>query len=708
MNVKKSILLRVRTVFLVCVLFALAIGYRILHIQYVDGAEWRAKYNSFSKKEIKATRGNIYADDGSLLATSLPMYRLGFDPSVALKDKKLKKIFKEGVDSLAFLLAKKFGNYPKAYYKNLLIDAQQEKKQFIYLSRGFSLTYRDQLEMMKWPIFREGKNKGGVIFEKTYRRYRPFKELAFRTVGFVNEDNFGAGLESSFNQMLAGTNGQATYQQLAGGISRPIFDGTEIRPVDGYDVYSTLNVNIQDVAEASLLRALRNYDAKFGCVIVMEVQTGEIKAMANLGRASKNPGDTNFLEKYNYAVGMKHYPGSTFKLASYMALLEDGKIEPSTVVNCSPGYWTPVKQRIVEAHNHDYGRLTVKDAFAKSSNVAVSRLVYNNFRHRPEKFLQYITNFGLAEPLNFQIRGEEKPFFRSPSDKVHWNGDALAKMSYGYECEITPLQTLAFYNAVANNGKMVQPIIVREVRANDKLAKKFEPRVIREKICSDETLVAVKEMLENVVQHPNGTAHKIRSEQYRIAGKTGTAHKYENGHWIDNAYYTSFCGFFPADRPRYSAIVIIDSPKFGMMAGDAAVPVFKDIADKIYGGDVEMHKALAEREAAPDVPAISGGKYEELHEICNRLGISNYDKDTGNTEWVFGGKKANAAVYWRPNKTENGLVPNVEGMCLRDAIYLLENFGYRVRTVGRGRVLSQSPKPKRPLEKGGTILVTLG
>jgi cell division protein FtsI (penicillin-binding protein 3) len=322
MNVKKTILMRVRTVFLVGTLFALAIGYRIIHIQYVDGEEWRAKYNSFSKKEIRATRGNIYADDGSLLATSLPLYSLGFDPSVARKDKKLKKIFYNGVDSLSILLSRKFGNYPASYYKNLLIDAQQDKKQFVYLSRGFSLTYRDLQEMLKWPIFREGKNKGGVIFEKIYKRFHPFKELAFRTVGFVNEDHFGAGLESSFNQMLSGTNGQATYQRLAGGISRPIFDGTEIRPVNGYDVYSTLNINIQDVAEASLLQALRDSHAKFGCVIVMEVATGEIKALANLGLEG-----TEYVEKYNYAVGQRHYPGSTFKLASYMALLEEGKVK---------------------------------------------------------------------------------------------------------------------------------------------------------------------------------------------------------------------------------------------------------------------------------------------------------------------------------------------------------------------------------------------
>jgi cell division protein FtsI (penicillin-binding protein 3) len=436
----------------------------------------------------------------------------------------------------------------------------------------------------------------------------------------------------------------------------------------------------------------------------MEVATGEIKALANLGVE----GDSTYKEKYNYAVGLRHYPGSTFKLASYMALLEDGKIHLTDTVHTGRGRWVVSGQEITEAKNHSYGSLSVKDAFAKSSNVAVSRLVVKHFKARPDKFLQYITNFGLAEPLNFQIRGEERPFFRSPSDKRHWNDAALAKMSYGYEAQITPLQTLAFYNAVANQGKMVQPILVREMRANDKLARKFEPRIIREKICSDETLLAAREMMEAVVQHPKGTAHKIANPLYRIAGKTGTAHKFEKGHWVQNAYYTSFAGFFPADRPKYSAIVIIDSPKSGMMAGDAAVPVFKDIADKIYAGDVEMHQTLPIRETAPDLPRVAGGQYGELHDICNALGISNYEKDTATLEWVLPGKATNKAIYWKANKTEKGAVPNVSGLCLRDAIYLLENFGFRVRTIGRGRVIHQTPSANRALEKGSTVIVTLG
>jgi cell division protein FtsI (penicillin-binding protein 3) len=706
MNVKRSILIRVRVVFLVVMVFAIAIAYRIFHIQFVDGEYWKTKLSSFSKKEIKATRGNIYATDGSLLATSLPLYRLGFDPSVSNKaeNKKLDTIFRKGVDSLSLLLSRKFGNYPASYYKHLLMDAKKQNKHFMYLSRGFSLTYRDQQEMMKWPIFREGKNRGGVIFEKIYKRFHPFKELAFRTVGFFNEDDFGVGLEASFNTMLSGTNGQATYQRLPGGISRPIFDGTEIRPTDGYDIFTTLDVNIQDVAEASLKNALIEYDAKFGCVVVMEVKTGKIKAMANLGRVG-----TGFQEDFNYAVARKHYPGSTFKMATYLALLEDGKIDLDDTINTGNGRLVVSKQVIEEAKNHAYGRLSVKDAFAKSSNVAVAKLILKAYRDQPRKFLNHITNFGLAENLNFQIQGAPNPFFRNPDDKKHWNDAALAKMSFGYEAEITPLQTLTFYNAVANGGKMMQPIIVSEIKSNDKLIKSFESRVIREKIASDESLNKIRQMMEAVVEHPSGTGRKIKSPHYRIAGKTGTAHKFEKNHWVKNAYYTSFVGFFPSDAPKYSAIVIIDSPKFGLMAGDAAAPVFKDIADKIYANDVEMHKILVEKEAAPDVPSIGSGKYEELHEICNKLNISNFDseKDSVKSEWVKC-QANNKALYWKNNRTENGKVPDLSGMSLRDALYLIENFGYRARTVGRGKVISQTPKANSQMGKGGLVLINLG
>jgi cell division protein FtsI (penicillin-binding protein 3) len=706
MNVKKSILIRVRTVFLLVLVFAIAIAYRIFHIQFVDGAYWKTKLSSFTKKEIKATRGNIYASDGSLLATSLPLYCLGFDPSVSnnKENKKLDKIFKKGIDSLSLLLAQKFGQYPASYYKNLLWDAKRNNKHFLYLSRGYSLTYREQQEMMKWPIFREGKNKGGVIFEKIYKRFHPFRDLAFRTVGFINEENTGAGLEASFNNMLAGTNGQATYQRLPGGISRPIFDGTEIRPVDGYDITTTLDVNIQDVAQASLLKSLIEYDAKFGCVVVMEVKTGEIKAMANLGRVGNE-----FKEDFNYAVAMKHYPGSTFKMATYLALLEDGKIELDDTINTGNGRLVVSKQVIEEAKNHAYGRISVKDAFAKSSNVAVAKLVLKGYKDQPRKFLSHIANFGLAEDLNFQIKGTPQPFFRNPDDKKHWNDAALAKMSFGYEAEITPLQTLAFYNAVANGGKMVQPIIVKEIRSNDKTIKTFEAKVIREKIASNESLEKIREMMEAVVEHPSGTGRKIKSPHYRIAGKTGTAHKFEKNHWVQNSYYTSFAGFFPSDAPKYSAIVIIDSPKHGLMAGDAAAPVFKDIADKIYANDVEMHTLLASKESAPDVPKIGSGKYEELHEICNKLNISNFDseKDSLKSEWVKS-QSANRALYWKNNRTENGKVPDLTGMSLRDAIYLIENFGYRVRTVGRGKVISQTPRANSQMGKGGLVLLNLG
>lgn len=706
MNVKKAILIRVRTVFLLVAIFALGIAYRIFHIQFIDGEYWRSKRSTFALREIPATRGNIYAADGSLLATSIPIYRVGFDPRVSQnpldKKQECKKLFEKHIDTLCLLLSQKFKNRTAQDYKHLIMDAKKQKKSFVYLVPGFTVSYREQQEMKQWPLIKEGQNKSGVVFEKIYKRYHPFKELAFRTVGFVNASNFGAGIESSFNPMLAGYNGRATFQKLGGGLWRPLFDGSEIRPVDGQDIYTTLDINIQDVAEASLLNAVTTSGAKFGCVVVMEVATGHVKAMANLGLE----GD-KYIEKYNYAVGLKHYPGSTFKLASYMAMMEDRKLKPTDTVKTGNGRLRVDKQWILEAKEHAYGTLSIKEAFAKSSNVAVAKLTLETFRRRPEKYLEYITNFGLAEPLNFQIRGAERPFFRSPSDKRHWNDAALAKMSYGYESQITPLQTLAFYNAVANNGKMVQPIIVREIRSNDKVIQSFTANVIREKICSEKTLAYLKELLVATVANPKGTAHRIHTELYSIAGKTGTAHKFEDGRWVENAYYTSFAGFFPADKPKYSAIIIIDSPKGGQMAGEAAAPVFRDIADKIYANDVEMHRVLVQDQKAKDLPKIAGGRYGELQEVCNKLNISNFIKDSTAAEWVKV-KTANQAIYWKSNESEVGRVPDVEGMSLKDAIYRIENGGYKIRTVGRGKVIGQTPRPNVSLEPGKTIIVTLG
>ena len=548
--------------------------------------------------------------------------------------------------------------------------------------------------MSKWPIFRKGRMEGGVIFEKIDKRYRPFKNLAGRTVGFLNEDQYGAGLEYSFNEYLKGENGEALFQKIIGGSWKPLHAADDIKPTDGYDIVTTLDINIQDVAESALLRQLMNKDAAFGSVIVMEVATGHIKAIANLEKNKKSYG---YGEYYNYAVGEQGLtePGSTFKLLSMMALLEEGKINLNDSIDTGNGIYKFYDRYMRDAKNGGYGMLTVRDAFEKSSNVGISKLVDEHFGHQPQRFIDYIENVRLNQPLGFQLKGEGLPYFKRPSDK-NWYGTTLPWMSIGYELKITPLQTLSFYNAVANGGDLVKPMIVQQISKGNTIERKYKTETLKRNIASNKTIKQLQELLQGVVD--NGTARNIATETYAIAGKTGTAQKLENGRYIQK-YYTSFVGYFPANQPKYSAIVVIDSPKgFNAYGGDVCAPVFKEIANKIYAQDMNLQLKKNQKNRVQKVnngefPYIRAGKAEELQMICNSMGISNHY--AGNETWVQS-SISNKSIEWVSNAVDKPVVPDVTGMTLRDALYILENKGLRVEFSGSGRVSSQS------LSKGTT------
>ncbi|SDL34479.1 cell division protein FtsI (penicillin-binding protein 3) [Catalinimonas alkaloidigena] len=698
MNIKISILLRARIAFLmVVVIFAGGILYRMFWLQWVEGAYWKevAVKNRLNYREVKATRGNIYSDNGSLLATSLPFYRVAFDPTVVDRD-----IFERDIDSLAYHLAKFFGERTKAEYVRKIRDYRRRDRRFLYLSRR-TIDYSKKKEMATWPIFREGRMGGGVIFERVNRRFNPFTHLAQRTVGYMREDNTGgAGLEYSFNQELSGKNGMALFQKTAGGFWKPVDDASAVKPEDGYDIVTTIDVNWQDVAETALLRALEEREADNGCVVVMEVATGHIKAMANLGKNGKN----GYTERYNYAVAGRTDPGSTFKLASYMALFEETSLTPKDSIETGDGEFKFYRSTLRDSHYGGFGTLTLKDAFAKSSNIAIAKLTNQAFGQNPQRFVDYIYSFGLGRPLHFQMIGEGEPYIKSPSDRT-WSGITLPWMSVGYELQISPLQILTFYNAVANGGRMIRPIIVREVRHADKVVDTFETAVINEKICSDKTLGYLRGMLESVVD--SGTASNIRNAAYKIAGKTGTSQKIENGRYTKN-YYTSFAGYFPADQPKYSCIVVIDNPQngFNRYAGDVAAPVFKEVADKIYGMDVELHREFAAEKPAPGTfPVIQAGYYHDLARLCNEMGISNHTQNPGD-DWVRA-DVVNNGIFWKNAEAVPGQMPNVTGMTLRDALYILENRGVNVKHEGRGRVARQWPTPDMNIIEGATVSLKL-
>lgn len=703
MNIKRSIVLRVRIAFILVALFAGAIFYRIVHLQFMEAEKWQAKSETlnFQYKQVSATRGNIYAADGSLLATSLPFYRVVIDPMVAKED-----VFSKGIDSLSYFLSSHFKDKSANSYKRMIRDARSDKKRYIILNRT-QIGYQDMQKMVKWPIFRNGRSGGGVIFEKVEKRYRPFNNLASRTVGFVNEDKNGAGIEYSFNNFLEGKNGKALFQRIAGGSWKPVFDAEDIKPDDGYDILTTLDVNIQDVAESALLRQLTNKDAEFGCVIVMEVVTGQIKALINL---QKNKDGFGYGENYNFAIGDQGLtePGSTFKLLSMLALLEEGKINLKDSIDTGKGTFRFYDRNMNDSKEGGYGKITIKEAFEKSSNVAISRLVEENFGHNPSKFVSYIEKAGLDKPIDFQLKGEGVPYFKKPGEK-NWYGTTLPWMSIGYEAKLTPLHTLMLYNAVANEGKMVKPMIVQAVVRGNQIEEKYETEVIRRSIASSKTIDRLKILLEGVVE--NGTAKNVYSKEYKIAGKTGTAQKLIGGRYTQK-YYTSFAGYFPADDPKYSAIVVIDSPKgYAAYGGDVSAPVFKEIADKIYAQDLGLNQKKNDKtylaSNSGTFPMIQAGKMDELQMICNKFGISNHLSGETEEEWVKS-NPVNKAIIWKANKTDSPTVPDVTGMSLRDALYVLENKGIRVVYQGKGRVRGQSINPGSPVNNAYVINLVLG
>jgi len=689
-------LIRVRIAFLGVLVFAVCVAAKIGHIQLAEGEKWRqeARETMFQNMEVEATRGNIYSDNESLLATSLPFYRVAMDPTLAKNE-----LFNKNIDSLSLQLARFYKDRSAKEYKELIKDARTSNKRYITLNRK-QINYQSKKEMTSWPLFREGKYKGGVIFEKVDVRYHPFANLARRTIGFVNENEKGAGLEYSFNQALGGQNGEALFQKIAGGTWKPVYDGNAIKSVDGYDIQTSIDINLQDVAETSLYEAMHSHDADEGTVVVMEVKTGHIKAISNLS----SDGSGDYTEKLNHAVGGLFEPGSTFKLVTMMALLEETNINLNDTINTGKGEFTFYNKKVRDHEEGGYGKISIRDAFLVSSNIAMAKLVDKYFGAQPTKFLSYVDELKLSKPLGLQINGELYPKISRPKDK-NWSGITLPWMAYGYGFEISPLHTLTLYNAIANEGKMVKPIFVTAIKKGDKVIQEFETETLNSKICSNKTLNQLKLLLEGVVER--GTAKNLKNTYYQIAGKTGTAMILKDGRY-EKKYITSFVGYFPAHTPKYTAIVLIKNPKGIYQYGNSvAGPVFRDIADNIYSRDLNLHEAMEEKKTTElgVFPTLKAGKQEELVMLSNELGVSSHSDSE--EEWVRASKNANA-ITWKKNPVMKDLVPNVTGMTFRDALYLLEKSGLRVYFGGKGRVEEQSLKPGTKFLKGSRIYLKLG
>ena len=572
---QKQFLYRLYLVSGVLVFLGLGIGYKIFHIQYVDGNDYRkiAKNNTLQNFTISPERGNIFSDDGSLLAASTISFDIYFD-AVTVSDANFSKYSKE----LSKELSKTFNKSEKTFLDRLIF-AKNNNKRYHLINRGVSIENLNKIRQM--PLFKMGGVRGGLIIEKKNSRDYPLNKIAERTIGYERiskDDNFsGVGLEHAFGSKLRGKNGLQLMQKISNGKWKPISSSNKIEPIPGNDIISTINVGFQDITHHSLLKQLEDFEADHGTAVVMETNTGEIKAISNLGRTSEG----KYYEKLNYAVGEHFEPGSTFKLMSVIAAFEDDKVEPNTIIDTEKGVLSFYGNKVRDSKPGGYGKISVNDAFKFSSNTGIVKIISESYGNEPHKFSDRLFNMGLNNKLGLSILGESSPRIPHPNDK-NWNGLSLPWMAYGYGVLLSPLQILTFYNSVANNGEMVKPVFIRQSRLESNKV------VLNPSICSEDTLNKVKLMLENVVNDEGGTANNIQSNIYRIAGKTGTGQVDYN---TDNMQYiSSFVGYFPADKPKYSCIVVIHKPnkKKGYYGATVAAPVFKKIADKIYSLTPEL------------------------------------------------------------------------------------------------------------------------
>ncbi|MGQ0827674.1 MAG: penicillin-binding transpeptidase domain-containing protein [Bacteroidota bacterium] len=685
-------------------LFGVAIISKICVIQFSEGKEWKAKAESFSTRfiDIAAVRGNIYDANGSLLATSLPYFEVGMDVNT---EAITKDIFYDNVDSLAYCLSTLFKDRTQKDYKRILVKARKAGDRWVVLQRGVS--YTDLQKMKKFPILRKGQNRGGFVYLQTNKRERPFQFLAARTIGKLNENGTGKsyGLEVAYNNYLEGVSGHRLMQKIAGNVWRPINDENEIDPQNGDDIVSTIDINVQDVAENSLMNSLKKHGASHGCLVLMEIKTGEVKAIANLTRSSK---DSTYIESLNYAVGVATVPGSTFKLPSLIAAMEDFDVKLDEVVDVGNGVCFYYNAKVSDTHRPEKEKMTVQEIFEQSSNVGVTKLITRYYAKDPQKYIDRLYKMNLNSPLKVSLPGEAVPYIKNTQDKS-WSKISLPWISYGYESRITPLQILNYYSAVANNGKMMRPIFIKEIRKRGKTIKTFEPEVINPSICSQASVNKAKKMMEGVVL--NGTANSLKAADYQIAGKTGTAQMgIVKGKMT---YQASFVGYFPADNPKYSCIVVVSAPTGDSYYGGAvAGPVFKDVADKVYSTSLEIHKEINAKQSsyAVKMPATKSGSKEELTSALKALKIPVKTIDD-KAEWVLGTNADSVSIKLAPLSIESalkrGIIPNLTGMTARDVLYLLENNGMRVQLIGRGAVATQSLQAGTTYTKGTQIILQL-
>ncbi len=697
-NQKNDILRNVYIVYFAVVLLGIAIIGKAAYIQFVEGDMWKEKGKIMNLKveKIEATRGNILAADGSLLAASVPIFNLRIDAGNTHYND---EYFYDNVDSLAYGLSRIFHDRSKNEYKKVLVKGRKTNNRYLLLKRD--ITYEQLKAVRKLPIFRDGKYKGGLIAETKNKRVLPYQWLAFRTIGWDKDGSQNdIGLEGAYSEILKGESGSRLMQRIGSGAWRPTNEENEIEPQNGKDIITSIDINIQDVAEDALMRQLIANEADHGCAVLMEVSTGFIVAIANLGKNEKGI----YEEKYNYAIGESSEPGSTFKLASVLAGLDEGILDLNDTVDTEGGTTRFANRIMRDSHKGGYGRISVGRAFELSSNVGISKAITKSFKNEPQRLIDKFYAMRLNEPLNLDIQGEGKPNIKDTKHK-YWSKVSLPWMSIGYEIALTPLQTLAFYNAVANNGTLVKPQFIREIRAAGQPTQVFEPVVLKEKIVKNQSSIdQARKLLEGVVQH--GTATNLKNSLFKIAGKTGTAQIAQNNKGYNKSNYkASFVGYFPADDPKYTCIVVINNPTKGIYyGGSIAGPVFKEIADKVFATRMMHLPSPHDSIPAGTIKHIAGSS-NDFNWLLRNSGLKINDSSESDYMVIH---TTDSLTTVKPLPIKGDRMPNLVGMGARDAVYLLESAGLKVKIAGKGKVKKQSISPGVVLKKGSSCFIELG
>lgn len=704
-NIRQIITKRFNGFFIIMVGAFIILLFFLFKVVFIDGPSLKLDASSKYLKErsIDAVRGNIYSSDGSLLATSLPKYRLGMDFSV-YKTTKMRDTFKLYMRPLAEHLAAFYKDKTADEYYYKLKSSFERRARYVLINNRL-LDYQERKTVLTFPVFKlfpKNPIKTGVVFDKVNVRYAPFGQTAYRTVGYM-KDKVRVGLEGAFDKELTGVPGHGIFEKMDKNMWRPLNGSKEVLPQRGLDLHTTLDVDIQDIVELALMKSLDAYKGNYATAVVMEASTGEIKAISNLMKNEKSP--TGYSEAVNYAIEVsENDPGSVFKLPAMMAMLEESKMPLTATVTTGGAKYTVFNRTMSDSH--DYGTLTAQAVIEKSSNIGTIKLMQRIFGAKRRKWYDYLKSFHLLEPLDFQI----KPVTGKPNFMLPAKWDAITYMwtSVGYSSNTSPLHLLSFYNAIANNGYWVQPIIVKKATQGNEVVIDYTQSQKRDSkpICSKETLDKIQIMLKGVVER--GTGNNLVGTAYGIAGKTGTAQRRVNGNYIKGTYYVSFIGYFPVNKPKYTILVAMDYPKGSSestYARQVASPVFKDISEHIYSRDMKLQKKMSG--GLPD--SLNNASLRHLihpldHNILyTSLGFPRIEEDGRWLSFQLNKKEIkNYGVSFTPKR-----VPNVVGMNLRDALFVLENQGLKVRAQGLGFVQAQSIPAGFPIQKNALITIQL-